>query len=163
MKISNPQDQPVQKNDQDSRIRHHNPPILMPVYRDPDTGKKKVIIVAAMVGGATDVEFSLDGNGPSTRTARITYSWPKLAYDFDALFAREIKLGTVPSCHPKILALKKDLEKHRDSPDEAPKGVMMLTLPIRVQTDLSSISRKDKRDSNGTHLLIIELMAFQSA
>jgi hypothetical protein len=44
----------------------------MEVYRDPDTEKDKVIVVASLFGGTTDVEFTLLGSGPGTTSAQIT-------------------------------------------------------------------------------------------
>ena len=125
----------------DSHIVHHNQPVLIEVYEDHETQNNKVIIVASLPGGVTDVEFSLVGSGPGTSTARITYSWPKIAYDIEAIFAKSIKVGSMPPCHPKILALKMGLQNNRNSVDDLPQGVMELTLPIPVQTTASSISR----------------------
>ena len=42
----------------DNYIKHKNQPILMGVYRHPDTEKDKVIIVANLLSGTTDVIFA---------------------------------------------------------------------------------------------------------
>lgn len=91
--------------DNDSHIVHHNQPVLMSVFVEPVTQQEKLIIVATLPEGSTNVEFSVVGSEPGTRTARIEYSWPKMAFDIDAIFGKAIKLG-LPSCHPKILAKK---------------------------------------------------------
>ena len=127
----------------DSQIVHQNQPILMEVYDDPDTQNQKVIIVASLTGGSSEVEFSLVGNGPGTSTARITSGWPKIAFKIEELLENNIKKKKLPISHLKILALKKGLQNTRDSIDEVPRGVIELNLPISVQTAAYSISRKE--------------------
>lgn len=149
--------------DLDAQIIHHNQPVMMSVYRDPDTEEERVIIVASLPGGSTDIEFSLVGSGPGTRTARIEYRWPSIAYNIEEIFAKEIANKIIPSCHPKILALKADLQNTRDCIDEAPKGMMELSLPISVQTVANSVKRMGKVKENGSLTLIVELSAYQNA
>lgn len=82
-----------------------------------------VIVVASLPGESeTDpVEFSLVGAGPGTRLARIEYSWPSLVFDINTLFGIQGK-DDVTSYHPKIVALKKDLQATRDHIDEGEYG-----------------------------------------
>ena len=136
----------------------------MSVYQDPDSQKERLIIVASLPGGASNVEFTLVGGCSSagTSTARITYTWPKLAYDIDAIFAKQVLEKKMAAYHPKILALKKNLQDCRDTIDSTPKGVMELSLPIPVQTASDSITIKGGKQDDGTILLIVELMAFQT-
>lgn len=141
----------------DSQIVHQNQPILMEVYDDPDTQNQKVIIVASLTGGASDVEFSLVGNGPGTATARITYGWPKFAFEIEELLENNMKKEKLPTCHPKILALKKGLQNTRDSIDEVPRDLIELNLPISVQTAANSISRTGKMKADGSLVLVVEL------
>lgn len=147
--------------DFDSCVVHRNQPIQMSVYRDPSTQQEKVIIIAMLVGGVCDATFSLVGSGPGTRLARIDYQWPAIAIDIEKIFSHEIA-DNLPSCHPKIEALKKDLERTRDSIDEVPKGSIEFTLPISVQTVSTSISITGKKNKDGVMMLVIELMAFES-
>ncbi|XP_045025151.1 uncharacterized protein LOC123469870 [Daphnia magna] len=116
----------------DAKIAHKNQPVLMTVYRDPVTEQEKVCIVVSLPGGASDVEFSLVGSGPGRSTARITYSWPKILFDIEAIFKKAITSSELPVCHPKIIALKNELKNNRDSIDSTPKGSMELTLPINL-------------------------------
>jgi hypothetical protein len=92
----------------------------MEVYRDPDTEKDKVIVVASLFGGTTDVEFTLLGSGPGTTSAQITYKWAPHSFNIEELFAKAIKSQTIPSCHPKIVLLKKGLQNCRASKDDTP-------------------------------------------
>jgi hypothetical protein len=98
-----------------------NQPVLMEVYRDPDTSNEMLIIFASLLGGVTVAEFSLVGSGPGTSTARITCSWPKIASNIEGVFSKKIAAG-MPSCHPKIVVLKNGSASTRNSIDETPKG-----------------------------------------
>ncbi|XP_045022892.1 uncharacterized protein LOC116930516 [Daphnia magna] len=149
-------------NDFDSLIVHGNQPVQMSVYQDPVTRREKLVVVVALIGGVGDAKFSLVGDGPGTRTARIDYSWPVTAVDIEAIFQQEIQNGEIPSCHPLIEALKKDLEKSRSSVEEISRG-MELTLPISVQTVANSISITGKRNKDGTKYLVVILMGYQTA
>ena len=64
---------------------YQNPPVVSTVFRDPDTEEDKVLVVASLHGGASDVEFSLVGSGPGTTAAVITYNWPKLSFDTEGI------------------------------------------------------------------------------
>ena len=112
--------------------------------------------------GGTKTHFSLVKDGPGTRTARIKYSWPPIAVDIKQIFAYEIKSKKRPTCHPKIEALKEDLEINRLCIEDFPKGSMKLTLPILVQTMASTIYKTGKRKADGMLILIFELMAYQT-
>ena len=146
----------------DSQIVHHNQPVLMEVYLDPDTNSEMLIILASLPGGVTHVEFSLVGSGPGSSTARITYNWPKISFNMEAVFAKKIASG-MPSCHPKIVALKNGLKATRSCIDEIPQGVIELTLPIPVLTNADSIFRSGGKKEDGSMLLIVELTAYQTA
>ena len=149
--------------DYDSLIVHGNQPVQMSVYQDPVTRREKLVIVVALIGGVDDAKFTLVGDGPGTRTARIDYSWPVTAVDIEAIFQQEITNGDIPSCHPLIEALKKDLEKTRSNVEEIPRAFMELTLPISVQTVANSINIMGKRNKDGTKCLVVMLMGYQTA
>lgn len=151
------------EDDSDSLVVHGNQPVQMSVYRDPETGMEMVIVVAALIGGVTDANFSVVGDGPGTRTVRIDYLWPAMSFDIEGIFAQEINDESLPVCHPKIEALKKDLEKCRSCIDQIPKGSIELTLPIPVQTIVNSVKITGKKTKDGTRFLIAELMGYQNA
>jgi hypothetical protein len=132
------------------------------VFRDPDTEKYKVIVVASLVGGTTDVKFTLLGSGPGTTFAQISYKWAPNSFNIEGLFAKEIKTGKNQFCHPKIVQLKKGLQNYRDSKDDTPIGTIDLTLPIPVLTTENSISRSGRKNKDGTMIMIIELTAYES-
>ena len=81
------------------------------MFPDPVTEKQKIIVAYALPGGATNGDFILVGSGPGTNMARITYTWPKVMYDIDALFAKTIAAKPEEKYHLKITALKEGLKK----------------------------------------------------
>ncbi len=146
----------------DSKIIHNLQPILMTVYVDHLTEQEMVCVVATIPGGATNAEFSLIGSGPGTSTALITYNWPRMSYEIESMFKKKIASGALGTWHPKILALKKELQQYRASIDSIPQGSIELTLPIPVQTSADSITRSGGRSSDGTTIVIVDLMAYQN-
>ncbi len=122
-----------------------------------------MIVVACLPGGTEEAKFSLVGLGPGTKAARIVYRWPKISFEFDELFAKQIKSEKITNYHPKIVALKKELHLNRERIDQTPMGSIELTLPISVQTAESSIERYGMRQKeDGSRVLIAELTAYQS-
>ena len=161
VKLDKRADEEQPRDDDALSVVHYNQPVQTSLFRDPTTQQVKVIIVAALIGGVSDVEFSLVGDGPGTRLARIDYRWPQICVNIEAIFSKEIASG-LPSCHPKIVELKKDLESTRESIEEIPRGSIEITLPISVQTVSSSISITGIRTVEGVKLMIVELMSFES-
>ena len=83
------------KEDLDTKIVHKNQPVLMTVYKDPESKEEKLCIIASLPGGVSNLEFSLIGSGPGSNTAKITYSWPPIVspydmYDIPGIFKKAI-------------------------------------------------------------------------
>ena len=76
--------------------------------------------------GATNIRFTLVGNGPGSRPAIIDYMWPPIGFEIKNLFKEEIK--EIPACHPKIMDLMEDLKFTREYVSETPKGSIELAL-----------------------------------
>jgi len=157
----------LSEEDLDARIRHKNQPVLISVFRDPETEEEKVCVVAALPGGVSDVKFFLIGTGPGTNKARITYSWPPIVFDIEGIFRKEIDSVNpemiIESTHPLISSLKAELRNNRESLDSTPRGEIELTLPIPVQTAASSICRSGGKKNDGSLIVIVELMAYQNS
>jgi hypothetical protein len=134
----------------------------MEVYRDPDTCNEMLIIFASLLGGVTVTEFSLVGSGPGTFTARITYSWPKIASNIEGVFSKKIAAG-MPSCHPKIVAMKNGLASTRNSIDKTPQGYVELAIPIPVQTNADTILISWKKNRRRSRFFLVELTAYQTS
>ena len=148
--------------DRDDAIVHHNSPILMTVYKDPNTLGQKICVNVNLPSGATDIIFSLLVSGPVTSTATVTYEWPRIMHTVEGLFNSEIKRKTA-CLPPYIVALQSELENHRSNIQDTPRGSIELTLPIPVQTDPGTVSYKNGKTPNGIIVLIANLSAFHGS
>ena len=134
-------------------VVHHNQPVQVSLYWDPESQQDKVIIITTLIGGVSDAEFVLAADGPWTRMAKIEYLWPATCLEMEKMFVKEIASGFL-SCHPKKVALKQDLERIRDSIDDISRGSIDITLLIYVQTVSSSIFIQGKREERFAFKLI---------
>lgn len=146
--------------DGDSGIVHQNQPVLMSVYKDPESLCEKVCVCVTLSSGVTDVKFSLLGAGPATTTAVISYIWPEIMYSVEGLFATEIKTKSVSPTHPMIMVLKLELEINRSNIEAKLRGSIELALPIPVQTDSNTVNFKAGKTADGVIILIAHLSAF---
>ncbi|KAI9556051.1 hypothetical protein GHT06_018618 [Daphnia sinensis] len=150
--------------DLDLQIVHHNQPALVTVYKDPETQQEKVFILKSLPGGSTEVEFSFVGNGPGSSTAHIKHSWPPVMFDIDSLFAEvSIRNEKISQFHPKIVALKNELENNLDSVDAIPQAVIEVPLPIPVQTAKASYQFIGIKTPDGSAIMIADLTAYQNS
>ena len=53
-----------EEEDLNSNVDRKNQPVLISVYKEPDTEEKKLCVVVTLHGGVSDVEFSLVGSVP---------------------------------------------------------------------------------------------------
>ena len=91
-----------------------------------------------------DVEFALIGSGPGASEARVTWKWSSIAYDFDTVFASELKKGTMFPYDPMLLCFKKELNA-RNNVTSVPEGYIDIPLPIPVQTASNTITKWGKK------------------
>ena len=149
--------------DLDARIQNKNQPVLMAVYHDAVSLNEMLAIVVTLPSGVKDVVFALLGTGPETNLVEIGYTWPGVVYNVDALFASALAAETITLTSPKIVALKAELENHRDHINSKPRGSIQLTLPISVKTDPDSIKYKLAKGKNGEIVLMADLCTLQRA
>jgi hypothetical protein len=98
-KQSEPETVSEGEEDLDTKIIHRNQPVLMTVYKDPESLEEKLCVIASLPGGVSDVEFSLIGSGPGSNTAKITYSWPPIVYDIPGIFNKDIDAKLISLHH----------------------------------------------------------------
>jgi hypothetical protein len=55
--------------------------------------------------------------------------------------------------HPEVVALQAELEKFREKVDEAPKGLIEVSLPITVQTDTVTWTKDGIKRDDGSLVL----------
>ena len=135
----------------------------MAVYKDGESLNEMLFIVVTLPSGVQDVVFALLGTGPETNLVEIGYTWPGVVYSVDALFASALAKKTLTHTSPKIVALKAELENHRDHINSKPRGSILLTLPISVKTDPDSIIYKLAKGKNGEIVLMADLCTLKRA
>lgn len=145
--------------DVDARISHQNQPVLIAVYKD-QLLAELLFMCVVLPSGVTDVRFKLNGTGPATMLATITYTWPEVMFEVEGLFASALSKKTMALNHPKIIALKLELENNRKHVNSKPQGTMDITLPIPVKTDPDTITYKVAKGLDGVTVLMVDLCAF---
>jgi len=141
-------------------VTHENQPVIVTVFKDPISQNDRVLALVTLPSGAKDVQFNLSPDG---RSAIVDYEWPKALYTMDDLFRRWIDKKELQIYHPKIIAVQSELEKFRDTVDQAPRGSIHISLPIEVQTATSTWSKTGIKRTDGVMMLLVELMAHQKA
>jgi hypothetical protein len=110
-----------EEEDLDLNVVRKNQPVLMSVYKNPDTDEENFVVVVKLHGCVSDVEFSLVGISVSgSNIAKFSYSCPFIAFDIPAIFKKEIETKEISSYHPLILSHKNQLKFHFDSIDKFP-------------------------------------------
>ncbi|XXQ36682.1 Uncharacterized protein PBTT_07699 [Plasmodiophora brassicae] len=141
-------------------VEFKNPPVFATVYTDPDTNNDRVLVVAVMHSGASDFNFKLSDDAS---TAIIAYTWPEPAYNVQLLFKKELASKTLEAYHPKLVAIKRELEQFRDTIQDPATGAVHVKLPIPVQTEVATWSKQATARSDGTTLILWELKSFERA
>ena len=136
-----------EEEDLDARIRHKNQPVLISVFRDPETEEEKVCLLIPVP------QLSLTLKESSERKLG---DWNEIGDSVNP----EMKIEPT---HPLISSLKAKLRNNRESLDSTTRGEIELTLPISVQTAASSICRSGGKKNDGSLIVIVELMAYQNS
>jgi hypothetical protein len=84
--------------------------------------------------------------------------------DIDSLFAKfNIRNEKISPMHPKIIAMKTELENNSDSVDAIPQAVIEIPLPIPVQTAIDSYKFVGGKKPDGSIFVIADLNAYQNS
>ncbi|EFX61641.1 hypothetical protein DAPPUDRAFT_121266, partial [Daphnia pulex] len=59
-----------EEEDMDANVVSKNQPVLMSVYKDPDTEEEKLCVLVTMSGGVSHVKFEVVGTGPGSNVAK---------------------------------------------------------------------------------------------
>ena len=76
--------------DLDCKLFHKNQPVLMAVYKN-NSLAEIVPFCVTLPSGVNDIRFTLDGTGPATTLATVTYTWPQVMFEIESLFVSAIK------------------------------------------------------------------------
>lgn len=145
--LSNKSNIPLQSDS--NYIQHSIYPCICEKYMDPDTEIDRVYVSLNLPGGAECAQLSLNNNGTH---AVVTYNWPKAMYTMDEQFKTDATVEQ--KFHPKVIAVKKGLQKVRANIDAAPKGTITIKLPIKVQTHTSSWTKRGISKIDGSQMII---------
>lgn len=120
-----------------SVVDHQNYPCICETFIEPETGVEKVILVISLPSGAQNTEIDVSNDG---KIVKIAYYWSQAIYNYHSLFKTELEHEKV--YHPMFVALQKGLQKVRTTIEEAPKSIIQVGLPIKVQTTSGSWTNK---------------------
>lgn len=136
---------------------NHNYPVIIKQYTCPTTETEKVLLVAALPGGAQNLQVELheDGIGVS-----IKYSWPKVMYNVSDLFRKKLEIEGYHEYHPMILCYKNGLEQFRKRIDVPPAGLIKVALPVRVQTAIGSWEKWGAKREDGSQVVLASFSCF---
>lgn len=140
------------------------PPVLPCVYNDPDTNVQKCMVVVLLFHGVHSINFdfleSTEGDEP---TLKVTYHWPSLMYNVDAMFTKGNEEEMfVSKHHPKVLAVEKTVQQFRQNIEDAPVGHIEIKLPVHVQMDPSTWIKTFNKKSDGTIIVFSNFYASET-
>lgn len=123
-----------------------------------------VFVALPIISGANDINFVLSEDGMKVA---INYTWPTAIFRAQELFSDEINHPN-PKCrisvdHPKIHALTTHLLDFQITENTNPKGTISVLLPIRVQREVGSWTKKAVKKSDGTRIVLLEFKAYQES
>lgn len=140
-------------------IRSKMNPLTLSVYTDPESGKEKITLAMLMSSGTKSAKVFISANGLKVI---ISQEWPKILTDVDQLFAPWLSKTGKERYHPKVLAMKKELEKYRGNIDEIPVNSIEVDLPFTVQNNKEKVIKDYCRGANGEIILFVELEAYET-
>lgn len=143
----------------DAIIQQSNYPLICEKFIDPITQTEKVLLVVNLPGGIQNIQMELNKDGTHVI---ITYVWPISLYKLENLFKSE--LTTEESYHhAKIIAAQNGLKKMKTNLEIAPINTIKIKLATRVQTAISTWTKKDVLGPDGySQQIIAEFQGFST-
>ncbi|CAK4070433.1 unnamed protein product [Aphanomyces euteiches] len=77
-------------------------------YRDPNSMQEMVIATICLPSGSNKLDFVVDQSG---LFGLVKMDWPIIMSNVEDIFANEIKSKTITHYHPKVMALKEQLQR----------------------------------------------------
>lgn len=146
----------------DSGCKWFNPAYAAWSYTDHEKKCDFVEVAVAILGGATDINFEISNDGWEVE---INYVWPSVTFNPKELFADELNNSNLKSRislnHPKIHAFKSYLLNCGITENSKPKGRLTVKLPIQVQRENGTWTKKGVQKDDGTRIVMLELKGYQ--
>lgn len=139
------------------QLDHFNFPFICETYKDPLTRMDVVLLMVNLPGGAQNTGVELNSEGT---VVTFKYQWAKAWYDVKELFKKFIAAKETTIVHPMVGAVENALEKCRSHIDSAPEAKMVITLPIKVQTDPFTWKKNGISRPDGMQIVMIEFVGF---
>ncbi|KAG9405736.1 hypothetical protein AC1031_003653 [Aphanomyces cochlioides] len=98
-------------------------------YRDPDTMQQMVIATVCLPSGANKVDVTID---PSGAFGLVKIDWSIIMHSVEGNFSNQIKRKHITHYHPKIMALKEQLQNYSSLLNEAPTTIFRKQFPVSV-------------------------------
>lgn len=144
-------------NHKETNTEFVNPPSLSWVYTDLDLKCTFVNVVLPIISGSKDIHFNISEDGMQVV---INYSWSPFIYIPKELFAHEIN-NEILATHPKIHSLSMQLLESGITEKSIPRGKIIVTLPIKVQREVGSWTKKTESKSDGTKIVFLQFKGYQ--
>lgn len=145
----------------ESIVEYVNPPVTAWVYTDIEQKCKFVNVATPIISGTKDLNFKISDDGMKVT---INFSWPVAIYQPKELFSNEINddpLKGIPVTHPKIHTLSTQLLAEGISEKSIPRGKMIVSLPIKVQREVGSWTKKAVTKPDGTRIVLLQFKGYQ--
>lgn len=119
-----------------------------------------VNVAVPTFSGVKDVNFRISEDGMNVK---IQYTWPSSMFNPVQLFSNEIQeLNSQTSVnHPKIHALASMLLSRGITEKSGPKGQIIVALPVKIQRECGSWTKKAVKKNDGTKIILLEFKGFQ--
>lgn len=126
------------------------------VYTDHDKKCDIVCVAIAAISGSTDISFGISEDG---MTVFVYYTWPTPLFSPKELFKKKL-VGNVTMDHPEIYSFASRLTELEWSEKSKPKGVITVSLPVKVQREVDTWTREGIKCDN-TNIILLKFKAFQ--
>ncbi|KAJ6639446.1 hypothetical protein Bhyg_12191 [Pseudolycoriella hygida] len=129
----------------DTKLMQQNYPVICEQFKDPETEINKVLLVALLPGGATNIKVELHERG-----------LVETMFNANDLFKRQLQENGFQIYHPMVLSFKAGLKKARKRVNARPESTMKVELPLEVQTSEDSWKRWGESRADGSQILLVE-------
>lgn len=151
-------DENVNIIDTADNFEYIRPPIRTWTWTDHQRQCTIVDVAVPMFAGAQDVKFEVSNDGEKVY---IIYVWPPASFQPLELFSEQIMTGEISANHPMVHSLQTQNLEIMITEKSKPKGKIGVKLPIRVQRESNTWSKRAISKNDGTRIALLEFQGFQ--
>lgn len=160
-----PNNNSMYDDDDDANVIEHGdvseflkPPIRTWTWTDHERQCTIVDVAILIFTGAVDVNFEISNDG---HKIYINYVWPPAIYQPLELFGEQIAAGEITPNHPMVHSLQTQNLATGITEKSKPKGRIGVKLPIRVQRESNTWTKRPIAKNDGTRIALLEFKGFQ--